>query len=885
MKTRDHDETLDKELRFHLAQQIDAYVAAGMTREEAERHARLEFGGVEQVKEEWREARSSYVIAAVGRDLGYAMRLLRRNRGFSAVAVTAIALGIGANTAIFSIIQALLLRPLPVPHPEQLLQVQITVGGKPSDSFSYPMIRALSERKDVFTNLGGFSGNSFAVGPIDAPVRVPGSLVSGGFFAALELQPAAGRLLTLQDDQPGAALAAVISDGYWERNYQRDLRAVGATLLIDGQPVTIVGVTPAGFTGASVGEISDLTMAFQALPQLDANRAGLLAAGNHFNRILARPAVGLAPREAAARLAVAWPSLAGVAIHPRMPLQRREALLQSSLQLVPGGTGWTPLRRQYQKPLYVLLSITGLVLIVACANVANLLLARSTARRREIAIRLAIGASRGRIVRQLLIESLLLAGIGAVLGLALARIGSEVLLRLVSSGTQVIRLDVGLNADVLGFALVATLLTVVLFGLAPAFRATAVGPIQAMKSSVRVVPGSRVGLARTLVAAQTALSVVLLIAAGLFVRTMRNLQAVDPGFRHEGVLMLDADSRQALRASGSQADARAVAFFREGLDTLSQLKGVAAVSVSNFTQISGGFWSQQVLVNGQRIGEEEPPFFAVSPGYFRTLQIGIAEGRDFSLRDDASAPPVAIVNEEFVRRYIASGSPLGQHLSAADSRYWQNMEIVGVARNSAPYSLREPVRSCVFVPFFQQPPDRIAFGTFEIRAAGSLRATASAVEGVMRLHLPGVPLTTRSFSAQVEDSFRREILMAKLADFFGALALALGAIGLYGLLSYMVTERTGEIGVRMALGAQPGQVVWMVLRGGLHLVGLGLAVGVPVALWASRLVSSMLYGVRATDARTVATSVAVLVLTGVAAGSFPARRASRVEPVAALRCE
>ena len=884
MRLGDRDVKLDKELRFHLAQQIDAYIAAGMTREDAERRANLEFGGVEQIKEECRESRSSYVVATALRDLGYALRLVRRNPAFSAVAVLSIALGIGANTAIFGIIEALLLRSLPVPHPERVLQVRLVAGGKSSDSFSYPMIRALSERKDVFASVGGFSGNPFSVGPADGPVRVPGSWVSGGFFEALELRPAAGRLLQPEDDLPGAALVAVISEGYWERNYQRDPCAVGSALLVEGQPTTIVGVTPPGFTGANVGETSDLTMAFQALPRLQPGRAGLLQAGNHFNRILARPAHGLSPKQAAARLKVVWPAIAGVAVPPNAQPERRQALLQSTLQLVPGGTGWTPLRSQYQKPLYVLMSITGLVLLVACANVANLLLARSTARGREIAIRLAIGASRGRIVRQLLIESLVLAGLGAALGVALARVGSELLLRLVS-GPQAIRLDVGLNGQVLAFTLGLTVLTGVLFGLAPAFRATAAGPGEALKAGGRVVPGARGGLASALVAVQTALSVVLLIAAGLFVRTMRNLQAVDPGFRHEGVLMLDVNPRQALRATGSQGNARVAAFFREGLEALSQLSGVTAVSVSNYTPVSGGFWSQLVLVNGRRVGEEEPPFFAVSPGFFAALHMRITTGRDFTLRDDAGAPAVAIVNEEFVRRFMPDGGALGQHVSVADSRYWQNMEIVGVASNAAHYSLREPLRPCVFVPFFQQPPDRMAFGTYEIRGAGSLAAIASAVETVMREKLPGVFVKTRSFTAQVESSIRREILMAQLAAFFGLLALALGAIGLYGLLGYRVTQRTGEIGIRIALGARRTQVVWMVLSSGLRLVGIGLAVGLPAALWASRVVSGMLYGLSPTDAPTIAAAVVVLVATGVAAGFVPARRASLVEPMAALRCE
>jgi predicted permease len=880
----ERDEELDKELRFHLAQQVEDYVTAGMPREEAERQARIEFGGLDQVKEACRESRTGYAAGGVLRDLGYALRLLGRNRASTAAAVLSIALGIGANTAIFSIVEALLLRPLPVPHPERLLQLQLVVGGRTNDSFSYPMIHALGFQKDVFADLGGFTGNGFDVGPADAAVRVPGSLVSGGFFATLELQPAAGRLLGHEDDLPGAALAAVVSDGYWARHYQREGRAIGSALLVQGRPVTIVGVMPAGFTGATPGEPVDLVMAYQALPQLQPERSGLLQPGNHFNRVLARPAAGLTPKQVAERLAVVWPSLVEVGIPPRLQPEHRHAMLQSTLRVVPGGTGWTTLRGQYQEPLGVLMALTGLVLLVACANVANLLLARSTARRREIAIRLAIGASRGRVVRQLLIESLLLAAIGAALGVALASAGSALLLRLVAD-PQLLRLGVGLNLRVLGFALVMTVLTGLLFGLAPAFRATAEGPAQALAGAGRGVTRPRGSLASGLVVAQTALAVVLLIAAGLFIRTLRNLRAVDPGFRHEGVLMLDVNPRQAWRATGGEGDARVAAFFREGLEQLAQLPGVKAVGLSNFTPVSGGFWSQQLMVNGRRVSEEEPPFFAVAPGFFAALQLRLLAGRDFTLGDDGRAPAVVIVNDAFARRYFPEGDALGHRVTAADSRYWQDMEVVGVVSNAAHYSLREPPRPCVFVPFFQQAPERIGSGTYEIRGEGSLSAIASAAEAAIGPKLPRAPLKARSFTAQLESSIRSERLTAQLAGFFGLLALALGAIGLHGLLGYRVAQRTGEIGIRIALGARRSQVVWMVLGSGLRLVAVGLALGVPAALLASRVLAGMLYGLTPTDVPTIALAVTVLASTALAAGLLPARSAARVEPMTALRCD
>jgi putative ABC transport system permease protein len=872
------EQRLDKELRLHLQQQVEEYVTSGMTRQEAERRARLDFGGLEQVKEDCRESRSTAFFGSLLRDLRYGLRTLRRNPGFTAVAVLSIALGIGANTAIFGVIQALLLRWLPVPNPQQLYQVNMTVKDHVTDSFSYPVIKALEQRKDVFASLGGFSGNSFIIGPADAPVRTSGAWASGGFFSALELQPEAGRLLDPADDQPGAPLVAVISDGYWERNYRRDPRAIGASIIVEGHPTTIVGVTPPGFVGAEVGSTADLTMPLQALAQLSPGGNASLDAGSRWNRVLARLAPGLSEDQARARLKVIWPPMAPVGVHPKAPAATREALLKSSLDLAPGGTGWTTLRNQYTKPLYVLLAISALVLLVACANVANLLLARSTARKREIAIRLAIGASRGRVIRQLLVESLLLASIGATLGLIFAEFGSRLLVTLVSGGPQPISLDAGINGPLLAFTSAVAICTGLLFGLAPAFRATASGPGEALKSNERT-GASRGLLGPTLVSVQVALSLLLLIGAGLFVGTMRNLERIDPGFRHQGVLMLDVNARRAIPGEAQQA-----AFFRESLSAISQLRGVVSASFSNYTPVSGGYWSQSVNVDGQRM-EGDHPFLAVSSGYFATLRIPLNIGRDFTLRDDAGAPPVAIVNEEFVRRFIPNGHPLGRHVSAAESDFYQNMEIVGVTANASPVSLREAARPCVFVPFFQQAPGRAAFGTFEILVNGSFTDVSAAALDIVRPRLPGLPLSTRTFTRQIENSFRRETLMAKLAGFFGVLGLVLAAVGLYGLLAYTVTRRTGEIGIRMALGAQRRQVLWMVLGGALRLVAIGVVLGLPAAWWASRLVSGMLYGLTATDPATIAVCVAVLAATALLAGFLPAHRASRVEPMAALRYE
>jgi predicted permease len=871
---------VDEELRSHLEMAIEWNLRQGLTPEEARRRALLDLGGIERTKELYRDQGGLPMLESVLQDARYGLRMLAANRSFTAMAVLSLALGIGANTAIFSLLYALLLRPLPVPNPGELLQVKITIAGKEYESFSYPVIRALGERKNIFAALGGFSGAILAVGAPSDAVRTSGAWVSGGFFPALQLTPAAGRLLREDDDRPGAPPVAVITDAYWDRVFQRSPDAVGATLLVEGHPVTVVGVAPPGFTGANVGEDADLTLPFQAMPQLFPRSEGLQA-GNQYNRILARPAQGLAPEQVRARLKVAWPAMASVSATPKMPAKRREAMLASTLDVEAGGTGWTPLRNQYTKPLTVLMAISALVLLLACINVANLLLARSAARGREFAIRAAIGAGRARVIRQLLIESLLLSFLGSALGLMVARAGSTLLLTRVS---QSIQLDAGLNLPVLGFAVAVAALSGVLFGLAPALRSSSGGANLALRTG-SASGQTRGGLVRLLVTMQVAVSLLLLIGAGLFTRTLRNLQEVDPGFRHEGVLMADVDSRQVVRG-GAEANSRRAAMFRDGLEALSGLHGVSAAAVSNYTPISGGYWSQMVQVRSQAASDEEAIFFAVSPGFFAALSMPFKMGRDFSMRDDGSAPPVAIVNEEFVRRFLRGDrNALGELVSASDSQLWKNMQIVGVVANSRPYSLREAVRPCVYVPFFQQPTDRIGFGTFEVKVSGSLRSVGTAIEKTLMAQVSGLPITARPFTTQVEGSMRREILMAELAGFFGVLALILAAVGLYGLLAYTVARRTSEVGIRIALGARASAVVWMMLAQGMRPVAAGVLVGLPVAWWACRFVAALLYGMRPFDAVTIVGAVATLGLVALGAAWVPARRAAKVDPMVALRQE
>jgi len=809
-------------------------------------------------------------------DLRYARRMLRKNPAFTVTAVLSLALGVGANTAIFSLIDALLLRTLPVRDPQQLVQVTLTIAGVRADSFSYPAVRALQQQMDVLSALAGFSPAVFNAGVRGETERTRGAWVTGGFYQTMQLEPVIGRLLTPDDDRPGGGTAgpvAVITDGYWERMFRRDQGAIGQRLLIEGSPVTIVGVSPPGFSGADVGQIADITIPLGTLAPITPERANRLEAGSQWLRVLARPKPGVSAAQVRARLAVLWPAIAKSLLRPQMPPERRKAELASVVDIVPGGTGWSSLRRQFTQPLLVLMAVVALVLLIACANVANLLLARATARQKEIAIRLAIGAGRGRLIRQLLTESMLLSVLGSALGVVFAYAGSRLLLELLSSGRiDSIVLDLHPDLRVLAFTSAVALASGILFGLAPAFRATALRPGSALKENTR---GQRVGrgrLGQALVISQVALSLLLLIGAGQFVRSLENLRNVDAGFHHEGVLLIDLDPRRA-----GYKEARLASLYQEMLARMTALPGVRSASLSEFTPLSGGIWSDRVLVEGQASGTAH--FNSIAPGYFDTIRTPLLLGRDFTLRDDSAAPTAAIVNEAFVRQFLHSGNPLGRHVSTAGALK-QNLEIVGVVKDAVSFSLRNPAPPAVYLSCFQRP---MGGATLEVLASGALAQVSTAVRQAIHDRLPDAPLVVQTFSAQVDRSLIQERLMATLASFFGVLALGLAAVGLYGVMSYGVTRRTGEIGIRMAVGARAGDVLWLVLRGTFGLVGVGVMLGLPAAWAASRLVATMLFGLSPTDPVTVAFATAVLVLVAALAAYLPARRASRVDPVVALR--
>jgi predicted permease len=863
---------LSEEIQEHLEEKIEELVAGGMSRKEAAYVARREFGNVTLIEERGREVWQWPSIEDLVADVRYGLRVLRKNPGFTATAVLSLALGIGANTAIFSLMDALMLRWLPVSDPQglALLKMQPAGAKSPFESFSYPIVHALAEQREIFAGLAGFSGSALNVGSPGSVTRVPGAWVTGGYYETLGLNPVVGRLLTRDDDQPGAPLVAVISYGYWERQFVQDPRAIGQTLRLNGVPVEIIGISPPGFVGANVGSIADITMPVAALPRVDPNAAPLLGAGNFWLRVLARPKAGVPTPEVKSRLASVWPGISERVIRPDWPPARRRAMADVTFEFASGGTGYTRLRETFRKPLLVVMGVVALVLLIACANVANLLLARAAARQREIAVRLAIGAGRGRIVRQLLTESALLSLIGAAFGIGLAWLFGRFLVDIISSGPMQVVFDLTPNWHVLGFTTAVAVAAGILFGLAPAFQATAQGSSPVLKEDARM-SGSRSRVLSTLVSVQVAISLLLVIGAGLFVRTLQNLQNLDPGFRREGVLLVNFEGRR-------------TGLPKELLNEVQRVPGVMSASVSTHTPLSGSTWSEPAVPKGQALPENDNAYFiGAGPGFFETMQTGLLSGREFTERDTGNNRAVAVVNEAYARRHFPNENPVGQFLSAVVRGQPKELEIVGVVRNANLAGLRVTPPPTVYVSYFQLTGDFPT--TLEIRASGSLGQVALAIQKELQPRLPDAPVEVQALSVQVSAAIVQERMMATLAGGFGALALILACVGLYGLLAYSVARRTKEMGIRMALGARRGRLMAMVIKNAIRLVVFGIALGLPAAWAASRLVKSMLFGLTSTDPTTIAGSALLLTIAALLAAYLPAWRASRIDPMVALRHE
>ncbi|HXG68899.1 MAG TPA: ABC transporter permease [Blastocatellia bacterium] len=829
-------------------------------------------------------------------DLRYGLRMLRTSPGFTLIAVFSLALGIGANTSIFSIVNAVLLRPLPVAEPEQLVFVFNGSRSSPYSTSSYPDYVDYRDRNEVFSDLFAYGGISVSLSRDDLPEQVSGLIVTGNYFDALGVRAALGRTFLPEENQtPGAHPVVVIGHGLWQRRFGGAPDVIGQQLTLNGHSFTIVGVAPAGFNGVEVFEAYDLYVPMMMQALVRPPRGGF--SGEMNPDLLARRGAG-------------WLSIVG-RLKPGVTIEQAQAAMTTiagQLEQAYPDTNRGRIAtlfpvnkvdpRAYTQLLSVaalLMAVVAMVLLIACANVANLLLARASARRKEIAMRLALGASRLRIVRQLLTESILLSALGGLVGLLLAVWTIDVLKTTPPpEGIFSFTLDYRLDGRVLGFTLVLSLLTGIIFGLAPALQATRPDLVPALKddSSGTGQYNRRFSLRNLLVVAQVALSLVLLIGAGLFLRSLRQAQGIDPGFDAEKVLTasLNINLLRYTKAQGKE-------FYRRVIEQVEALPGVEAASLARVVPMSGGGRTNSLLIEGQTgpdnvsrsegtgSPDENPHTVStnvIGLNYFKTMGIPLLRGRDFTAQDGEEAPGVVIVNEAFVQRHFAGEDPLGKRLSFRGSRGpW--MEIVGVVRDSKYRTLGETPTPFAYQPVAQQHETGM---TLHVRAASDPLSIAAAVRREVQALEKNLPLTDlQPLTALISSSLYPARMGAALLGVFGLLALTLAAAGLYGVLSYAVSRRTREIGIRMALGAQTGNVLRLVLKDGMTLVIVGIALGWTAAAFVTQLIASFLYGISPMDAATFAVIPMMLALVALLASYLPARRATKVDPMVALRYE
>ena len=873
---------LDAELRDHFDRLVADYRAQGHSDAEARRRARMEFGGDDQIKEACRDARGTRWVDETLQDLRYGFRGFRRSPGFTTVAILTLAIGIGAALAVFNLVDAVLMRPLPVPGAPELVTLSRWIGNNSSESFSYPQVRELAERGDLFAGLSGIGVGTVYVGPPDELQPAGAVWVSGGYFSTLAITPFAGRLLTAADDEPGAAPAAVISYGFWRRRFGGDRDVVGRTLTIEGQAVPIAGITPPGFDGAVIGQPADVTLALHAMAVLqpETGAEGWTTADARWLLVLARPVPGMSREQLQSGIDVVWPAVLDHTTPPRVKGEARKRALSMTLSVEPGYAGVSRLRGDLRSPLVAGMALVSLVLLIACVNVANLLLARSAGRAREVSMRLALGAGRARIIRQRLIESLLLATAGTVLGVLVGWLGSAGLVQLIAqriSGPdgELLALNIDPNWRLLLVCVMVVAGTTIMFGLLPAVRASR-ADAAAVASSTRVAV-SHTRFATVLIVAQVSLSLLLVIGAGLFARSVQNLRNIDRGFAPGNVLLAGYDPRRL-----ELAPPDLLAFGTAVLETVSTLPGVGAASLAAITPLEGGGMSTPMAVNGVSTGEVEVYFNVVAPRFFQIVGTPIVAGRDLTMHDDLTAPAVTVVNEAFARAFVSGSSPLGQRVAYPGAK--REMEIVGVVKDAVYETLRAAPPPTIYMSYLQSRGRPM---TIVVDATAPMREVAAAIRRTIQPRVPAAPMRIRTFASQIENSrsLFEARLMRMLTSIFGAIALGLAAIGLYGLMSYNVALRTREIGVRLALGARPARVMRMVVGSALRTVVIGVIAGLPLAWMASRLITRMVFGVTPTDPLTITAAVTVLVGVGLASAALPARRAATVDPVASIHVE
>jgi predicted permease len=885
------DDERARELDVHLAIEIDENIARGMSPADARDAARRKLGNQMLVREEIYQMNTLTVIDGAWRDLKYGARLLRLNPGFALVAILSLALGVGANTAIFQLLDAVRLRTLPVEKPQQLMEIRIaeSPGGRTGQfsgrrpNLTNPLWERIRDQQQAFSSAFAWSSKGFDLTTGGEARYASGLWVSGDFFKTLGVGAIAGRVLTAEDDRRGcAAPPAVISYGFWQREYAGSPSAIGRNVMLDGHSYDIVGVTPPAFFGVEVGRSYDVAVPLCAEPLSRGERTGLDQPDTWFLASFGRLNAGWTQERATAHLAAISAPIFQSTLPPRYGGDDAKRYLAFKFGAFPAGTGVSALRRDYESPLWLLLATTGLVLLIACANLANLMLARATAREREIAVRLAIGASRGRIVRQLLAESVLIAAVGSALGAVIAQSLSRFLVQFLTSENN--RIFVALTLDWRVFAFTAALAaaTCLLFGLMPALRATGIAPGAAMKAGSRGSTDTRerFGMRRALVVGQVALSLVLVVGALLFVRSLRNLMTLDAGFEQEGIVIANFDFRNA-----GVPQPRRTALYDDITRRVASLPGVVSAAQAFIVPVSGSGWNNHILIDGVK-SNENVNFNSVSAGYFKTMGTPILAGRDFDAHDTPGAEKSVIVTELFTRKFFAGKNPIGQVFQIEEPPGMPRPlnRIVGIVKDTKYTDLREAFTPIGFYASSQEEKPN-NFLSLVVRSSAPLSTTTAQISAAAMQVNPSISLQFDTMKTQIRESLLRERLMATLSGFFGGLAALLATIGLYGVMSYMVARRKNEIGIRMALGASRHDVIRMVMReAGLLLAG-GVIVGVLLAVAAARAATTLLFGLHPGDPSTLAMAIAGLGLVAMLASYLPALRASRLEPTEALREE
>ncbi len=874
------DRNLNDELRSHLEMRANESVAGGMSPESARHDAHKRFGNPTLVREETRDADLFAWIETAGHDLRFSLRMIRKSPVFAAVAVFSLALGIGANIGIFSLMDAVLLRPLPVEKPAEL--------EKFDSYYSFTMYRELRDANTVFSGLIARQVSPVSLVTLGRPDRATAELVSGNYFSLLGIQPVLGRLLAPDDDD---ALmrhpVAVLSYSFWRDHFASDSTAVGKTIRINDYPFTIVGVAPPTFFGVQPGSSPEVWTPLMTQPRLFPDEGPVMDnTGYAWLNLIGRRAPGINEQQAIAGLNVTFHQIIKDGHHK---LYRGQIPERESLHLQPGAAGFSRLAENYGSPLYVLMAVVGLVLLIACVNIASLLLARSAARRREIAVRLALGAGRLRLVRQLLTESLSLAVLGGLLGLIFARWSVALLTRFLPATMNVgdlmipLSINVQSNARVLGFAVAVTLATGILFGLAPAIQATRPDVAGALKDEGASL-GARprhIELGKFLVVSQVTLSLLLLVTAGLFLRSLRNAANVNAGINTENVVQATLNP-----ALNGYPPGQITNFYRQLQARLQSLPGVESVATTAYPLLSGTSNGAGLIVPGRPL----PPDYHdrailmnfVGGDFFRTTGTRLLRGRDFLPTDIGTAQTVIIITKTAADHFFPGEEPIGKRVRFGGH---DGVEIIGVAADAKYESVREDTPRISYVSF-EQSPQPVGERTVYLRTTGDPLPVINALRREVQTLDSSLPIYgVKTFAEQKLESLAPERLLATLSSFFGALALLLASIGLYGVIASSVQRRTREIGIRMSLGATRSFILWMVLRNCLWLVGAGIAGGVVLSLVLSKLLTGLLFGVPPRDPIAIAASAIVLTIVAVLAGFIPARRASRVDPIIALRYE